>query len=96
MASQQMPSAATVEAPLAQRAIWALGDYHRVAEVLAGFGPNLVRACSISAGQRVLDVGTEVGDVAIPAAATGAEVVASDLTPELFDRRRRAAAARGD
>ncbi len=50
MASQQMPSAGTVEERLAQRAIWALGDYHRVAEVLAGFGPNLVSACSISAG----------------------------------------------
>lgn len=95
MASQQMPSAGTVEARLAQRTMWALGHYHRVAEVLAGFGPNLVRACSISAGQRVLDVGTRVDNVAIPAAATGAQVVASDLTPELFDPGRRAAAVWG-
>jgi 2-polyprenyl-3-methyl-5-hydroxy-6-metoxy-1,4-benzoquinol methylase len=43
----------------------------------------------------VLDVGTGVGNVAIPAAATGAEVVTSNLTPELFDPGRRAAAARG-
>lgn len=66
-----------------------------MAEVLAGFGPHLVRACSISAGQRVLDVGAGIGNVAIPAAATGAAVVACDLSLELFDPGRRDAAARG-
>jgi ubiquinone/menaquinone biosynthesis C-methylase UbiE len=35
------------------------------------------------------------GNVAIPAAERGANVVASDLTPELFDAGRRAAAERG-
>ena len=79
----------------AAREMWALGDYHQVGELLAELGHDLVRACSISAGQRVLDVGAGSGNVAITAAAAGAVVVASDLTPELLDAGRRAAAARG-
>jgi SAM-dependent methyltransferase len=78
------------------RALWASGDYPRVAdELIAELGPALVRACGVTAGQRVLDVAAGAGNAAIPAAEAGAEVTASDLTPELFDAGRRAAAARG-
>jgi SAM-dependent methyltransferase len=79
-----------------QRAMWAMGDYHKVAtESLWGFGPELVTACGISAGQRVLDVAAGSGNVALRAAEAGAEVVASDLTPENFAAGRREARARG-
>jgi SAM-dependent methyltransferase len=79
-----------------QRAMWALGDYHRFAlESTWGFGPELVEACRISAGQRVLDVAAGTGNVAIRAAQAGADVVASDLTPENFEAGRREARARG-
>ncbi|HEX5923211.1 MAG TPA: hypothetical protein VFY45_05230 [Baekduia sp.] len=38
--------------------IWELGDHHRVArEVIAAFGPELVAACAMEPGARVLDVG---------------------------------------
>jgi ubiquinone/menaquinone biosynthesis C-methylase UbiE len=78
------------------RKMWALGDQAAVSRDLnAPFGPRLVEACGIAAGQRVLDVGAGAGTVAIVAAATGASVVASDLTPELLDAGRREAAARG-
>ena len=77
-------------------ALWALGDYAAVAsEVIAPLGPILVEAARITAGQRIHDVAAGSGNVAIPAARTGAEVVASDLTPELLDRGREAAAAEG-
>ena len=67
------------------RAMWALGDYHAVAtELIADLGPTLVAACGIGPGQHVLDVAAGSGNVAIPAAATGAHVVATDLTPELL------------
>jgi SAM-dependent methyltransferase len=80
----------------AHRRMWALGNYARVAdEAIAELGRVLVGECRIGAGQRVLDVAAGSGNVAIPAAATGATVVASDLTPELFDAGRRAAAERG-
>jgi ubiquinone/menaquinone biosynthesis C-methylase UbiE len=81
--------------PTSARELWALGDYDEVAKLIAGFGPDLVGACGISAGQRVLDVGAGSGDVAIAAARTGADVVASDITPELFGAGRRAAAEHG-
>jgi ubiquinone/menaquinone biosynthesis C-methylase UbiE len=78
------------------RAMWALGDYPAVAaEIIPELGAALVEACGISAGDRVLDVGAGSGNAAIPAALAGADVVASDLTPELFDAGRRIAAERG-
>jgi ubiquinone/menaquinone biosynthesis C-methylase UbiE len=83
-------------AKAAARAAWALGDYHRFAkELVWEVGPVLVAACGIAAGQRVLDVAAGTGNVAIRAAETGADVVASDLTPENFEAGRREADARG-
>lgn len=80
----------------AARAMWALGDYHRFAtETVWELGPILVEACGIGAGQRVLDVAAGSGNVAIRAAEAGANVVASDLTPENFEPGRREASERG-
>jgi SAM-dependent methyltransferase len=79
----------------ASRAAWALGDYHSFAKATVWeLGPVLVEACGISAGQRVLDVAAGSGNVAIRAAEAGAEVVASDLTPENFEAGRREARQR--
>lgn len=78
------------------RALWASGDYPAVAaELIPALGPELVAAAGIRPGQLVLDVGAGSGNAAIPAAAAGATVTASDLTPELFDAGRQIAAARG-
>ena len=80
----------------AHRAMWALGDYHRFATATVWeLGPVLVKACGISAGHRVLDVAAGTGNTAIRAAKTGAQVVASDLTPENFEAGRREARAQG-
>jgi SAM-dependent methyltransferase len=79
-----------------QRAMWARGDYHKVAKAsIWDFGPLLVAACGISPGQRVLDVAAGTGNVAIRAAEAGADVVASDLTPENFEVGRREASVHG-
>jgi ubiquinone/menaquinone biosynthesis C-methylase UbiE len=76
--------------------IWALGDYHRFAkELIWSLGSELVVACGISPGQRVLDVAAGTGNVAIRAAQEGASVVASDLEPAQFEAGRREAAACG-
>ena len=67
------------------RAMWALGDYPAVAADLdprARPGPG--RGRRDRPGDRVLDVAAGSGNVAIPAARTGADVVACDLTPELL------------
>lgn len=78
------------------RALWASGDYPAVAaELIPRLGPELVEACGVRTGDRVLDVAAGSGNAAIPAAAAGGIVTASDLTPELFDAGRRIAAERG-
>ena len=75
------------------RAMWATGDYPELAaDLIWSLGSVVADAAAITAGDRVLDVAAGSGNVALRAAQRGAEVVASDLTPELFaDGRRRAA-----
>jgi ubiquinone/menaquinone biosynthesis C-methylase UbiE len=90
--------AATADRELKQkhRAMWASGDYPALAdEMLLELGAILVEACGITARNNVLDVAAGSGNAAIPAAMMGAKVVASDLTPELFEAGRREAANRG-
>jgi SAM-dependent methyltransferase len=78
------------------RAMWASGDYAKLAvELVSPLGPVLVQATGISPGDRVLDVAAGTGNAAIPAAQTGASVVASDLVPELLEQGSRLAAERG-
>lgn len=76
--------------------MWASGDYPSMVETfLLPLGPRLVDACGIEAGVRVLDVAAGTGNASIPAAERGANVTASDLTPELFEAGRRRAADAG-
>ena len=77
-------------------AMWASGSYPTVVEdVVAPLGGILVDVVDVQPGQRVLDVAAGTGTSALPAARRGAEVVATDLTPELLDVGRAAAAAEG-
>jgi SAM-dependent methyltransferase len=77
-------------------AMWAMGDYPAVAtEVIAALGPALVEAVGIAPGDHLLDVAAGSGNAAIPAARAGADVVASDLTPELLETGRQAVEATG-
>ena len=78
------------------RKMWASGDYPQMVETfLLPLGPKLVEVCGIGPGMKVLDVAAGTGNASIPAAATGADVTASDLTPELFDAGRKRAKAEG-
>ncbi len=60
---------------ISARTFWTLGDYARIAELIAALGPALVRVAGVGPGQRVLDVGAGTGNATLPAAATGADVV---------------------
>jgi SAM-dependent methyltransferase len=76
--------------------MWASGDYPSMVETfLLPIGPRLVEACGIGPGMRVLDVAAGTGNASIPAAQTGADVTASDLTPDLLEAGRRRAEGEG-
>ena len=89
-------STADSELKARHRAMWASGDYPAMVETfLLPLGPQLVEACGIGSGMKVLDVAAGTGNASIPAAQRGAEVTASDLTPELFDAGRARAGSEG-
>ena len=74
------------------RATWAAGDYGAIAELIDDVPPrDLLRWVEVEPRQEVLDVAAGTGNIALRAAAAGADVIGLDLTPELFeDARRRA------
>src|SRR5215210_4954067 len=87
---------ADTELKARHRAMWASGDYPAMVETfLLPLGPQLVAACGIESGMKVLDVAAGTGNASIPAAQRGAEVTAGDLTPELFEAGRARASAEG-
>jgi ubiquinone/menaquinone biosynthesis C-methylase UbiE len=91
-----LTDAGDAELKARHRKMWASGDYPSMVETFVlPLGPTLVEACGIQAGMRVLDVAAGSGLASIPAAKTGADVTASDLTPELFDAGRRRAMEEG-
>ena len=87
---------ADAELKARHRKMWASGDYPSMVETfLLPLGPAARRACRIGPGMRVLDVAAGTGNASIPAAQAGADVTASDLTPELLDAGRARAEAAG-
>jgi SAM-dependent methyltransferase len=79
----------------AHRRTWASGDYQRIAEMVSDVGDRVVERAGIRPGAEVLDVGAGTGNASIAAAKAGGRVIASDLTPELFEVGRRRAAEAG-
>ena len=78
------------------QSIWSVGDYDRLASY--GSAPeaaHLVRFAGVRTGDRVLDVGTGSGLVAIVAAQQGARAVGADPTPELLAKAKENAALAG-
>ncbi|MDP9188202.1 MAG: methyltransferase domain-containing protein [Actinomycetota bacterium] len=75
--------------------MWAMGDYGAVAERLASAGETAVEAAAIGSEDDVLDVACGTGNATIPAAERGASVTGLDLTPELLEGARAAAAEAG-
>ena len=77
------------------KALWSLGNYSELEKYTLPASQALVDACAVSAGQEVLDVAAGTGNLALLAAAEGARVVASDLTPTLIERGKQRTAENG-
>jgi ubiquinone/menaquinone biosynthesis C-methylase UbiE len=78
-----------------ERERWSQGDYSVVSDRLEPAAAELCRACAVSAGQEVLDVGAGHGNFALACAREGAAVVASDLSPRMVDQGRARTDAEG-
>ncbi len=76
-----------------QRQAWEEGDYRQVGRLLERAAQLLVERAGVLPGQRVLDVATGSGTVAIAAARAGGKVVGS-ISPTPGSTRRAAAQLR--
>lgn len=75
--------------------MWGSAPFEKVAWTLADMHRRIVAAMGGGEGTRWLDVGCGTGELAFMAAATGADVSACDLAPNLVETARRQAAERG-
>jgi ubiquinone/menaquinone biosynthesis C-methylase UbiE len=76
-----------------QQAAWSSGDYAIVGTTLQIVGEDLCEALDIRSGQRVLDVASGNGNVALAAARRWCDVMATDYVPALLQNGRERAAA---
>jgi ubiquinone/menaquinone biosynthesis C-methylase UbiE len=76
-----------------QQKVWSSGDYNRIAALTVPVSEHLVDHVGVSPTDRVLDVATGTGHVALAAARRSAESVGIDYVPELLEIARRRAEA---
>jgi SAM-dependent methyltransferase len=75
----------------AQALDWGVGHYERTAEKLLPAAQVVVDVAAVRAGERVVDVGSGTGNVALLAAGIGAQVTAVDPSERLLGVARTAA-----
>jgi SAM-dependent methyltransferase len=75
------------------RATWMAGDFGKIAEYSAKDAEHFVDCLGIATGMRVLDVACGTGNLAIPAARTGAHVTGVDIATNLLSQARQRATA---
>lgn len=80
--------------PLAarNRAAWSVGDFDRIAAGYRHDAQAFVERLRLARGERVLDLACGTGNLALPAARAGAEVLGLDLAPQLLETARQRAA----
>lgn len=77
------------------KATWMAGDFGQIANFTTQAAEDFVRRIGIAPGAKVLDVACGTGNTAIPAAQTGADVTGVDIAPNLLEKARERAAAKG-
>jgi SAM-dependent methyltransferase len=80
---------------VSEACVWSGATYERIAESFAPIHDRVVAALSLRPGDRVLDVATGTGGIALRAARAGADVTGIDISADQLDKARRVAATEG-
>lgn len=91
--TQLSPEMETLKGKL--RGMWIAGDFGEIAKSIAEGAEEFVGRLDLKPGMRVLDVATGTGNLAIPAAKTGAVVTGVDIAPNLIEQATTRAEAEG-
>ncbi len=85
------------EDPLTARArlVWTAGDFLQIARSFAPGAEEFIARLALRPGESLLDIACGTGNLAIPAARTGARVNGIDIAPNLIAQARLAARAAG-
>src|SRR6476661_1593727 len=75
------------------RATWTSGDFGRIAAGYVRGAGEFIARLELGTGERVLDVACGTGNLALPAARTGATVTGIDIAPNLIAQAKARAAA---
>jgi SAM-dependent methyltransferase len=75
--------------------VWSLGQYEKLAARFAPVQDEVVDRVRIQSGERILDVATGTGEVAVRAAKLGAQVTAIDIAAPMIEKARRRAEEAG-
>ena len=70
------------------KSTWTSGDFGQIAQSYAPSAAEFVARLGFGPGERVLDVACGTGNLAIPAAKTGATVIGQDIAPNLLEQAR--------
>src|SRR5262245_41266203 len=77
------------------KATWMAGDFGLIAKSYESGAAEFVRRLGLNNGHRVLDVACGTGNLAVPAARTGAAVTGVDIATNLLAQAQKRAAAEG-
>jgi len=77
------------------KSMWMAGDFGQIANVIQAGADEFIASLGLKPGNRVLDVACGSGNLAIPAARTGARVTGVDIATNLLEQARARAEAEG-
>src|SRR5215217_5897264 len=77
------------------RATWIAGDFGEIAKSYVSGAEEFIKKLNLKPGMKVLDVACGTGNLALPAARTGAIVTGVDIAPNLLDQARENARREG-
>lgn len=77
------------------RATWIAGDFGQIAKHYASQAEDFINRLNLKPGIKVLDVACGTGNLALPAAKTGASVTGVDIAPNLIEQARENARVAG-